>query len=233
MSVLYKRLHLGTPYFSFCVLGHNIYLDSHQPSSFMIETTSKSRMESHIPMQSNISRSVSGNQSKLNPTDHSEKASQAAQSNPPVQESRESALIHFWRSSTFDKLWHLTQTPALLSCFLVVIGSSCAYFMSDYVNCDGRSPYSQAFLSGLYAMLLSMNAYLCAHHLREAGKELDSSSTLSSQARQTRRQRIPILLSGLALGQYLAAVTAGLAAYRTSRAPLDVGFVSMAAFVGM
>lgn len=105
--------------------------------------------------------------------------------------------------------------------------------MSDYVDCDGNSPYSQALLSGLYAMLLCMNGYLYAHHLREAGLELDSSTTLSPITRHTRRQRIPILLSGLALGQYLAAVTTGLAAYRTSRAPLDVGFVSVAAFVGM
>lgn len=164
--------------------------------------------------------------------DYNEKASLAAQINPPAQESKESALTRFWHSSTFDKLWHLTQIPALLSCVLVAIGSSSAYFMSDYVNCDGRSPYSQAFLSGLYAMLLSMNAYLYAHHLREAGKELDSSNNLSPQTRQTRRQRVPVMLVALAAGQYLAAVAMGLAAYRTSRAQLDIGFVCVAAFIG-
>lgn len=105
--------------------------------------------------------------------------------------------------------------------------------MSDYVNCDGYSPYSQALLSGMYAMLLCMNSYLYAQHLRDAGKELDSPNTLSPQARQTRRQRIPVMLCALAAGQYIAAVASGLAAYRTSRAPLNVGFVSVAAFVGM
>lgn len=169
----------------------------------------------------------------MEPMDYNEKAASAVQSNPPEQESKESALTQFWHLSTFDKLWHMTQVPAVVSCLLVVIGSSCAYFMSEYVNCDGNSPYSQAFLSGLYAMLLCMNSYLYAHHLREAGKELDSSNTLSPQARQTRRRRIPVMLSGLAAGQYIAAVASGLIAYRTSRAPLDVGFVCIAAIIGM
>lgn len=169
----------------------------------------------------------------MEPMGYNEKASLAVQSNAPVQESKESAVKQFWYSSTSDKLWHLTQVPALLSCILLVIGSSCAYFMSDYVNCDGYSPYSQALLSGMYAMLLCMNSYLYAHHLRDAGKELDSPSALSPQTRQTRRQRIPVMLSALAAGQYIAAVASGLAAYRTSRAPLNVGFVSVAAFVGM
>jgi hypothetical protein len=164
---------------------------------------------------------------------YNEKASPAVQSNAPVQESKESAVKQFWYSSTSDKLWHLTQVPALLSCILLVVGSSCAYFMSDYVNCDGYSPYSQALLSGMYAMLLCMNSYLYAHHLRDAGKELDSPNTLSPQARQTRRQRIPVMLCALAAGQYIAAVASGLAAYRTSRAPLNVGFVSVAASIGM
>lgn len=105
--------------------------------------------------------------------------------------------------------------------------------MSDYVNCDGRSPYSQAWLSGMYAMLLCMNSYLYAHHLREVGKELDGPNALGPQARQTRRRRIPVMLSALAVGQYIAAVASGLAAYRTSRAPLNVGFTCVAAFIGM
>jgi hypothetical protein len=184
-------------------------------------------------MQSTAKFSMAKSQSETEPMDYSEKAAPAVQSVPPVQESKDSTLTHFWHLSTFDKLWHLTQVPAMISCFLVVIGSSRAYFMSEYVNCDGNSPYSQAFLSGLYAMLLCMNSYLYAHHLREAGKELDSSNTLSPQARQTRRQRIPAMLSGLAAGQYLAAVATGLATYRTSRAPLDVGFVWVVSSVGM
>ncbi|GAB7336253.1 hypothetical protein MBLNU13_g09012t1 [Cladosporium sp. NU13] len=169
----------------------------------------------------------------MEPMYHKEKASPAIQSNPPTQEPKKSAFAQSWNSSTSDKLWHLTQVPALLSCVLLVIGSSCAYFMSDYVNCDGYNPYSQALMSGMYAMLLCMNSYLYAHHLREAGKELDSPNTLSPQARQTRRRRIPVLLSALAVGQYIAAVASGLAAHRTSRAPLNVGFVSVAAFIGM
>lgn len=165
--------------------------------------------------------------------DHNEKASPAAQSDPPVQAFKESAVKQFWHSSTSDKIWHLTQVPALVSCIVVVIAGGCAYFTSDYVDCDGYSPYSRAFLSGMYAMLLCMNSYLYAHHLRDAGKELDSPNILSPRARQTRRKRIPILLSVIAVGQYIAAVVSGLAAYRTSRAPLNVGFVSVASFIGM
>jgi hypothetical protein len=168
----------------------------------------------------------------MDSTDYNEKVSTDAPSNPPAQDTNETTLAGFRNLSTFDKLWHLTQVPVLLSCVLLVTGSSIAYFMSDYVDCDGNSPYSQALLSGMYAMLLCMNSYLYAHHLREAGKELEGSNTHSPQARQTRRQRIPIMLSGLAVGQYLAAVANGLAAYRTSRAPLNVGFVCVAAFVG-
>lgn len=184
-------------------------------------------------MQPTANHPIAKNQSEMEPMDYNEKIPPAVQSNPPVQETKATALVQFWHLSAFDKLWHLTQVPALLSCFLVVIGSSCAYFMSEYVNCDGNSPYSQSLLSGMYAILLCMNSYLYAHHLREAGRELDSSNTLSPQAKQTRRQRIPVMLSGLAAGQYLAAVATGLAAYRTSRAPLDVGFVCVASFVGM
>ena len=184
-------------------------------------------------MQSTANHPIAKSQSGMEPMDHNEKAASAAQSNPPVQEPKESTLTHFWHLSTFDKLWHMTQVPAVMSCLLVVIGSSCAYFMSEYVNCDGNSPYSQAFLSGLYAMLLCMNSYLYAHHLREAGKELDGPNNLSPQAKQTRRQRIPVMLSGLAAGQYIAAIASGLVAYRTSRAPLDVGFVCIAAVIGM
>ena len=125
----------------------------------------------------------------MEPMGYNEKASPAVQSNAPVQESKESAVKQFWYSSTSDKLWHLTQVPALLYCILLVICSSCAYFMSDYVNCDGYSPYSQALLSGMYAMLLCMNSYLYAHHLRDDGKELDSPNALSPQTRRTRRQR--------------------------------------------
>ena len=166
------------------------------------------------------------------PTDYNEKASPAAQGNPPVQEPKESALARFWHSSTPDKIWHLTQVPALFSSIVLVIGSSSAYFMSDDVNCDGKSPYSRALLSGMYAMLLCMNSYLYAHQLREAGKELDSPNAFSPPARHLRRKRIPIMLSVLAAGQYLAAVATGLAAYRTSRAPLDIGFVCVTAFIG-
>lgn len=184
-------------------------------------------------MQSNASHPITEHQSEMEPTDHNEKALPNASSNATAQDTNQTALARFRNLSTFDKLWHLTQVPALLSCFLIVISSGCAYFMSDDVNCDGNSPYSQALLSGMYAMLLCMNAYLYAHHLRDAGKELDGSNTLSPQAKQTRRRRIPVFLSGLAAGQYLAAVANGLAAYRTSRAPLDVGFVCAAAFVGM
>jgi len=184
-------------------------------------------------MQSKANHPITEHQSEMEPTYQNEKAPPDAPINSPAQDTNETTLARFRNLSTFDKLWHLTQVPALLSCVLLVIGSSIAYFMSDYVNCDGNSPYSQALLSGMYAMLLCMNAYLYAHHLREAGKELDGSNTLSPQARHTRRQRIPIWLSGLAAGQYLAAVANGLAAYRTSRAPLDVGFVCVAAFIGM
>jgi hypothetical protein len=183
-------------------------------------------------VQSTASHLIAENRNEMDSTVCNEKPPTDAPSNPPAQDRNETPLAHFRSLSMFDELWHLTQVPALLFCVLLVIGSSIAYFMSDYVNCDGNSPYSQALLSGIYAMLLCMNAYLYAHHLREAGKELDGSNTLSPQARQTRRQRIPIWLSGLAVGQYLAAVANGLAAYRTSRAPLNVGFVCVAAFVG-
>ena len=169
----------------------------------------------------------------MDPTGCNEKASPAVQSNPPSQDPTQTAFARFRQSSSSDRLWHLTQVPALFFSFLVIISSSFAYFTSEAMNCDGNSPYSQALLSGVYALLLCLNSYLYGHRLREAGKELDSSNTLSPQARQTRRQRLPVLLAGLAGGQYLAAVAVGLAAYRTSRAPLEVGFVCVAAFVGM
>jgi hypothetical protein len=184
-------------------------------------------------MQSTATHLMPEDQSKMEPFDYNEKAPLDVRSDPPSEDSNQTTLARFWHSSTFDKLWVLTHVPALFSCCLVVIGSSGAYFMSDYVNCDGNNPYSQALLSGMYAMLLCMNACLYAHHLREAGKELDGSNTLSPQARLTRRRRMPVLLLALAAGQYLAALASGLVAYRTSRAPLGVGFVGVVAFIGM
>ena len=170
----------------------------------------------------------------MDPTGYNEKASSpAVQSNPPSQDPTETAFARFQHSSTSDKLWHSTQVPAVFSSLLVIFSSSYAYFTSEATNCDGNSPYSQALLSGVYALLLCLNSYLYTHRLREAGEELDSSNTLSPQTRQTRRRRIPVLLAGLAGGQYLAAVAVGLAAYRTLRAPLEVGSVCVAAFVGM
>jgi hypothetical protein len=212
-------------------LSHNVFLNSHLHPDLQLKPIRHLHLRNTF--QSTDNQLTADNQSEMEPMEYNEKGSPAVQSDPPVQESTESAVKQFWHSSTSDRLWHLSQVPALLSCILVVISSGCAYFMSDYVNCDGRSPYSQAWLSGMYAMLLCMNSYLYAHHLREAGKELDGPNALGPQARQTRRRRIPVMLSALAVGQYIAAVASGLAAYRTSRAPLNVGFTCVAAFIGM
>lgn len=212
-------------------LSHNVSLNNHLHPVLSLKIIRQLHLRTTF--QSKANQVIANNHSKMEPTDHNEKASPSVQSNPPVQKSKMSVVKHFWHAPTSDKLWHLSQVPALLSCILVVISSGYAYFMSDYVNCDGESPYSQAYLSGMYAMLLCVNSYLHAHHLRDAGKELDRSNTLSPQARQTRRHRIPVMLSALAVGQYIAVVASGLSAYRTSRAPLDVGFTCVAAFIGM
>jgi hypothetical protein len=157
----------------------------------------------------------------------------APQDNPPIHDAKELTLARFRQQSIPDKLWVLTQAAALLFCLIVTIISGCAYFPSDFKNCDDNNPYAQAFLSGMYSTLLCMMAWTYAYSLRRAGKELVNSHALSFQTRQRRRQRIPILLNVVAMGQFLAAVSNGLAAYRTSRAPLNVGFTSLAALVGM
>lgn len=164
--------------------------------------------------------------------EYNEKAPPAPESKSPVNDTKDMTLARFRALSTFDKLWVLTQALALLCCFLVAVGGGCAYFTSDLVNCDGNSPYSQALFSGLQATLLCINGWLYAYHLRRAGKDLNSPDTLSLQARRRRRQRIPLLLAFVAVGQYLAAVAVGLVAHRTSRAPLGLGFVCIVASVG-
>ena len=184
-------------------------------------------------MQSTIDHQKVETKGEVDPPNCSEEAPRAHQDNPPIHDIKELTLARFQQQSPSDQLWVLTQAAALLSCLLVIIISGCAYFTSNFKNCDDNNPYAQAFLSGLQAMLLCMMAWTYAYQLRRAGKEYLNSHALSFQTRQRRRQRVPILLHVVAIGQFLAAVSNGLAAYRTSRAPLSIGITCVAASVGV
>jgi hypothetical protein len=184
-------------------------------------------------MQSTIDHQMIETKSETGPPNCSEEAPPAPQDNPPIHDMKELTLARFQEQSPSDQLWVLTQAAALLSCLLITIIGGCAYFTSDFKNCDDNNPYAQAFLSCMQAMLLCMIAWTYAYQLRRAGKELVNSHALSFQTRQRRRQRVPILLHVVAIGQFLAAVSNALAAYRTSRAPLSIGVTCIAASVGV
>ena len=184
-------------------------------------------------MQPAMNDQMIDHQSDMDPASLNEKTPTAPKDNPPIHDTKELTLARFRQQSPSDKLWVLTQAAALLCCLLVTIISACAYFTSDFKDCDNNSPYGQAFLSGTYSTLLCMMAWTYSYQLRRTGKELVSSHALSLETKQRRSQRIPILLNVISIGQFLAALSNGLAAYRTSRAPLSVGFACVAALIGV
>lgn len=164
-----------------------------------------------------------------------EKSPSAPQSHAPpyMADTTKLPLPTPLKQSKFDNLWHGMHICAMACSVLVILSSACLYFTSDVHDCDNYSPYSRALLSGLAALGLSAYAYLCAYQSRETSRTLDGSISWSSQARQRRRQRIPIFFVITVAGQCLAALALGMAAYRTSRAPLGLGIVNVLAAVGM
>jgi hypothetical protein len=176
---------------------------------------------------------VFADQNDSNDMDHNEKAQPAPSNEAPLTDTEEIKAAHFHQLSAFDKLWVSTQASALFCSFVLIIGGGGMYFTSDYVNCDNNSPYSRALMSGMYAMLLCMYAWLCTYQLRKTDQALDVPNTLSLEAKHRRRQRIPVFMASTAVAQYLAALTYALAAYRTSRGPLGVNVVSVAAATGL
>ena len=175
---------------------------------------------------------MSGHERKTETLDDSEKSSPTPQNVSRIPNSKDLTLTRLRQLPASDRLWILTQAMALLCSLLVTIASGCAYYTSDFKNCDNINPYAQAFMSCIYTTLLCIISWHYAYLLRAAARDIVSLHTLSLQAKQKRRQRIPILLNAVATGQYLAALTNGLAAYRTSRVPLGVGSVCLVASVG-
>jgi lysozyme family protein len=172
-------------------------------------------------------------QNDMNDMNHNEKAQPAPSNEAPLTDTDDIKAAHFHQLSAFEKLWVSTQASALFCSFVLIIGGGGMYFTSDYVNCDNNSPYSRALMSGMYAMLLCMYAWLCAYRLRKTEQALNAPNTLSLEAKYRRRQRIPAFMASTAAAQYLAALTYGLTAYRTSRGPLDFNVVSVAAAIGL
>lgn len=162
-----------------------------------------------------------------------EKMPPTPQSDAPVTDTNELTLARFRKQSAFGKLWVSAHGLVTACSFCVAIGSACFYFASKVHDCDGYSPYSRAFLSGLAALFLCLYAWFHSYQLRRLAKALNGDNTWSLQARQTRRQRIPIFLAITAAFQYLAALAQGSVAYRTSRAPMGLGFLNILAAVGM
>lgn len=134
------------------------------------------------------------------------------------------------RQLEFENVWEFTHFYTLPCSVCVVIVSSGVFLISDYVDCDGNSPYGQAALSGLYTFALFVYLWISAANLLTASKDLDRRSPWSLKTKHRRRQRVSFWLAIVACGQYLAAITFGLSAYRTFRAPLGLlGLVPIAA----
>lgn len=163
----------------------------------------------------------------------SEKMTPTPQGDAPVTDTNELTLARFRKQSDLGKIWVSAHGLATTCSFCVAIGSAGFYFASEARDCDGYSPYSRAFLSGLAAFFLCLYAWLWSYKLRRLAKTLDGDNTWSPQARQIRRQRIPIFFAVSAAFQYLAALAQGSIAYRTSRAPLGLGFLNILAITGM
>jgi hypothetical protein len=172
-------------------------------------------------------------QNEMTDMDHNEKAPPAAINKAPLTDEEDIEFAHFHQLSAFDKLWVSTKASALLCSLVVIFGGGGMYFTSDYVNCDNNSPYARALISGLYAMVLCTYAWICAYRLRKSEQALNAPNSLSLEAKHRRRQRIPAFMASTAAAQYLAALTYGLIAYRTSGGPLGVNVVSIAAAAGL
>lgn len=126
------------------------------------------------------------------------------------------------RQLEFDNLWESTHFYTLPLSALVVMTSSGVFLISDYVDCDGHSPYGQAALSGLYTFALFVYMWIYAANLLTVSKELERRISWSLEVKQRRRRRVSFWLAIVACGQYLAAVAFGLSAFRTFRAPLGL-----------
>lgn len=191
-------------------------------------------MSTTAPAQGSIDPITSNDQSEMDAHDFNEKTSSAPQPEAPSTEKEDDIkFAHFHELSRPDKLWVSTQASAFLCSVAIIFGGGGMYFTTDLVNCDDHNPYSQALVSGLYAMVLSMYAWLATWTLRRLDQKLNAPNFLSLGARQRRKQRIPIFLAFAASGQYLAALIHGLVAYRTSRAPLGWNPVYIVASIGM
>lgn len=190
-------------------------------------------MSATTPAQGSIDPITHNEQHEMDAPNFIEKTPSAPQPEASSTEKEDDVkLAHFHELSPFDKLWVSTQVSAFVCSLAIILGGGGMYFTTDLVNCDGHSPYSQALVSGLYAMVLGMYAWLSAWMLRRTDQKLNVQNSLSLAARQRRRQRIPIFLAFAASGQYVAALIHGLVAYRTSRAPLGWNPVYIVATIG-
>lgn len=147
--------------------------------------------------------------------------------------SQSSPLDRIEQQAKFDKLWDTIYLSTLLCGMAVMLTGFSVYFLSDFKDCDGRSPYGQASLSALYTFALCAHLWIYANHLLSAIRDFEVPGSLNPQARQRRGRRIPVLLVIVASGQFYAATAFALSAYRTFVAPWGLlALVPIAAALG-
>ena len=118
------------------------------------------------------------------------------------------------QGSLLAKQWKLSQIMAYMACFSCFIVSARAFWGSGYRNCDNESPYGQAYRAGLYSGVTCVFAHTLAFGTWTDSRKIEGKAFLTTEAKQRRMLRMPVVVWMAAFLQFVAAAANGLAVYR-------------------
>lgn len=135
------------------------------------------------------------------------------------------------RSSRLAKQWKLAQISASIACYFLFVISVQAFWTSEYRDCDNDSPFGQAYRAGLYSGLICIFAHATTHGTWADSAKVGTNVALTVKAKERRIVRMPMVVRTTACFQVMGATMNALAAYRTSRAPLESILVPVVAIM--
>lgn len=134
----------------------------------------------------------------------------------PAKSNQKQSSPRLQQGSCLAKQWNVSQTLAYIFCFACFIVSAHAFWTSSHRNCDNESPYGQAYRAGLYSGSTCVFAHTLAHGTWSDSREIGTKAFLTTEAKQRRMVRMPIVVGLAAVLQVGAAGAHGLAAWRTA-----------------
>lgn len=145
---------------------------------------------------------------------------------PPAQHSPQASQR---KTSPLEKQWQFAQSSAWFSCYLLFLVSTCASTQSQDRDCDGESPYAQAHRAGIYSGLICTFAHCISHAVWFIARLPHPNVAFTNLQKRRMAARMPAVIRGAGVMQVISAAMNMVAAYRSSRDPLQCGVIAMLA----